>query len=963
MLRPCPMRRKNIFKVLLIGLVLLLGAALAGLEIFARLYQEQAGIFLRQQFNQQSDLVLRPFETSVSVWRHFPRITFVFKQITVVDTSGGAPMRVLAVQQAEVAVPLGQYRLDRLNISRVHLAEVLFHQRIDSLGRKRSLRFRPADQSTADSGGFSLVIPKFTISRARIISENFYKKSAFTLNLDQADLEARLQDRKLTVKGSVSGKIDSVLNNRIVLLRQEPFTGKVQYEYLPDQKQGKIFNTAIVLNKNKIQLSGTHQALPTGAGTDLNFRVTGYQPMLYVLTQLMPPQAKTFLQHVKTNSRLHFSYQITGASGPMLRPRNIIQFRLDKGDLYLPATKRLIKDVQLTGEMDNGPLHSPETSRFTLSNFSAHTQQDSFRVALTIQNFVKPEFTFQGTGQIALAELAGMINMPFTAVQGGSMQGKISLRGKIPLPGKPPVAVWQGQGALTLQSATFQPVGLSVICRNVNGVLRFENNVLRLHNLHGLIGGHSFKMQASVKNFFAYLFDEPGRISSRATVQAAYLNSDWLLDEPVTQTKKSVKSRQPNPTAAVRPAPAPTRQNSLADMDTQLNLQVGRVYLPLGEHVRNLTVQVNQQDEKVTLTHMRFVSPKGGVATADGGFQYYQASGMRAPYLNVRLHYPELNLQSFMQDLATLKKGEPGEVKSTAAKTNVKKEPFYTGDDYRLNLQVKTQRLRYLYLEGTDVILQADLNSRQAKISRLDFHSAGGEVHIRGTMQLDAPGEFTPLNLRVELHQVALPQLFQMAERMQLDVLSSQNIRGEVACQVAVRTSLDQTFSPSLDRTVAYAKANFQRLELIEVAPIQQALRLLRKERTRHLYFENVTTSFLLRNNEFLTPALSLNSNLTAFQLAGTYTMGGGADLNMDVSLLPALFGNNKRRIEKIQNDSLVTRSKVGKQHLVLRREQNKFKVRLINRKQREQRASALLYDFQKTIRQYQIDTVFSMHQ
>jgi len=958
-----PMRRKSIFKFLLIGLALLLAAGLAGLEIFARLYREQAGIFLRQQFTKQSDLVLQPFETSVSVWRHFPRVTFVFKQISVLDTSGGPPLQVLGIKQAEVAVPLGQYQLDHLKISQVVLHDVLFCQRIDSQGRKRGMRFRPTDQQPTSSGEIPLAIPKLTIRRAKIISQNFYKQNSFALNLENADLEARLQNRKLSLQGAVNGKIDSLQSNESVLLRQEAFTGKVQYEYLLNQKRGRIFNTAIVLNKNKVTLSGTHQALAAGAGTNLNFRLTGYQPILYVLTQLLPAQAKTFLSHVKTNSRLHFSYQIIGASSPTLRPRNTIRFKLDKGDLYLPATKRLIKDVQLAGELDNGDQHSPETSRFTLSNFSAHTQQDSFRVALSVQNFLKPEFTFQGSGQIDLAELAGMVNMPFTAVLGGSMQGKISLRGKVPMPGKPLAAPWQGQGAVLLQGATFQPVGLAVICRNVNGALRFQDNLLQLQNLHGLIGGHRFKMQASVQNFFAYLFNQPDRITSQATVQADYLNSNWLLDDPAPQTKNTAPSRKPNPAEEANTTVAPTRQNSLENMTTQLNLQVGRVDLPIGEHIRNLFMQVNQHDEKVTLTHMRFVSPKGGIARANGGFRYYQVSGMRAPYLNVQLQYPELNLQTFMQDLATLKKGNSEEARGAAPQAVSKKEPFYTRNDYRLNLQVKTQRLRYLYLEGTNVFLQADLNSRRAKISRLDLHTAGGEVHIQGNMQIDVPGEFSPLNLRAELHEIDLAQLFRMAEQMQLDVLNSQNIRGEVACQVAVRTSLDQTFAPSLDRTVAYAKANFQRLELIEVAPIQQALRLLREERTRHLYFENVTTSFLLRQNEFLSPGLNLNSNLTAFQLAGTYTMGGGAELNMDVNLLPVLFGNNKKRIERIKADSVKTRSRTGKQHLLLRREQNKFKVRLSNRKQREQRMRALKYEFQRTLQQYRIDTVFTMHQ
>ena len=959
------MRRNRIIKILVAGLVLLLGVSLAGLEYSARLYREQAGFLLQEQFKSKSDLVLEPFETSVSVWRHFPRVTFVFNHISIRDTVGPGPdLQVLSIRQAEVAVPLGQYRLDRLQISRVDLTDVLFHQRTDSLGNKSGLRFKPVPKDSVKArGGLPFLIPKLVINGARIINENFYKKDALSLNLDRADLKLQVQNRKLDVIGTLNGQIGSLRNKRVLLFRQEPFTGNLHYEYFLDQKLGKLSDTDFLINKNTIQISGSHQVLAPGKGMNMNMRITGFQPVLYVLTQLIPNRAKLFLDHVKTDSRLRFALRITGVTSPKLRPRNTIRFQMDKGDLYLPATKRLIKDVQLTGEMDNGLQHGPETSRFTLSNFSARTEQDSFRVALSIQNFLNPSFTFEGVGRLGLAELGDMVNLPFTAVEGGIMQGQVSVKGQVPLPGKPVAAAWQGKGSVKLQNATFQPVGLAVICRNVNGSLQFENNVLRLQRLNGLIGGHSFNMQATVKNFFAYLLDQPGRISSRANVQAAYLDSEWLLDEPPSQTKTLVKSRRPEVETAAQPEARPTRKNSLVDMETQLKLQVGRVNLPIDEHVRKVVVQVNQYDERVTLTHMRFISPGGGVATANGGFRYYGVSGLRAPYLNVQLEYPELNLQAFMQKLADLKNGRPKAKPNATPKPGVKKEAFYSRDDYRLNLQVKTRRLLYLYLEGTNVTLLADLNSQRVKISRLDLKTAGGELHVRGTMQLNGPYQVYPLDLRAELHEMDLSQLFQMAEQMELDVLSSQNIRGKVACQVAALTSLDETFSPGLDRTVAYVKANFKQLELIEVAPIQQALRLLREERTRHLYFENVNTSFLLRHNEILSPGLRLNSNLTAFQLAGTYTMGGAAELNMDVNILPVLFGNNKRRIERIQADSTTTNSKAGRQHLLLQREQNKFKVKLSNRKLREQRMRVLKTDFQNILQQYRIDTVFSMHE
>jgi hypothetical protein len=163
---------------------------------------------------------------------------------------------------------------------------------------------------------------------------------------------------------------------------------------------------------------------------------------------------------------------------------------------------------------------------------------------------------------------------------------------------------------------------------------------------------------------------------------------------------------------------------------------------------------------------------------------------------------------------------------------------------------------------------------------------------------------------------------------------------------------------------VAHARTTFRNMELIEVAPIQQALRFLRRERISHLYFQDVHSSFILEKNKFLTPGFDLNSNLTDFSLSGSYTMGGGANLNMDVTVLSVLFGNNKRRIEKIRADSAAAvpdtaAAKGGrKQHLLVFREQDKFKVKLNSRKNRDENARALRSEYSNLIRQYGIDTV-----
>jgi hypothetical protein len=210
------------------------------------------------------------------------------------------------------------------------------------------------------------------------------------------------------------------------------------------------------------------------------------------------------------------------------------------------------------------------------------------------------------------------------------------------------------------------------------------------------------------------------------------------------------------------------------------------------------------------------------------------------------------------------------------------------------------------------------------------------------------------------VQDVDLEQLFAVAEQMELDMLGSQNIKGKADCNLTVYTKLDGTFAPSFDRTVAYSRASFRGMELIDIKPIQEALGFMRKERTEHLFFEDVEADFVLYKNKFVAPGFSMNNNLSSFDLRGSYTMRGDARLSVDINVFNILFGNNQRRIEQIQEDSLSLKNSQSKQHLLLVRDQDKYKVKLSNRREREDISLVLRNEFLDVLRYYQIDTAFT---
>ncbi|QNF34951.1 hypothetical protein HUW51_20320 [Adhaeribacter swui] len=979
--------------------VLLLSILSIAFEVIARIYRQKASSYIRTRFELQSDLVLEPFSTSFSIWKHFPRATFTFNNLSLVDTVGTARLQVAAVKKAEIIIPLTQFNLHRIRVARLVLNDFVFRQFINENGNKNGLRFRQVVRPDTTAEKFLFRIKNVVINNGQFISENRFKKNSIAIKINQTKLAVERTADELNISGNLQGAITHYVTNRRKLFQNEAIALNAHYRYDLTKKQGQIYQTQAIVNNSTLHVKGTHTSLSTGVGANLDITIAGYQPILQIFRQIMPPTAVHSLNKLRSNSRVYLIGRFQGESGPRFRPRSIVKFRLNNGELFLPSINKKINNVMLAGILDNGTKHLPESSRLLLSRISAQMGKGQVQMHIDLKNFTKPEFTLAGKGQLNLPELTQLLSLPISKVNQGEITGNLKISGVLPdsLQGSSPQV--SAHGEIELKQAAFQPEGFLVMCRNVTGKILFTDKDVSLKNLGGLLAGKPFNLNASIQNYLPYLFKQPGLLRAKVDFTAAALHADWIqgnlyasnggrLAADLNQAqaynqsssiyrlasyrptgesayrlvKNSRQMQKGSNTTQTRTEPEVNQVllSLLRAASSQINVRVGVLNVTSKEALRNLKFQVNQLGQRVTLTNMRFTSSEGGNATATGGFQLTRA-GIRSPYLQANLHYDFLNLQTFMLHLAELKKLVPQSEGNTRQnskrrKANLQKNSFFAA------LKVTAHRVQYEYLHGSNLLLRVNLNKERAQLSQLSLNAFGGQINSHGNLQINNAHNIYPLRLQAQVKGINLQQLFAVANQMNMDVLSSNSIRGEAECQVSLTTALDQTFSPAFERTAAYANATFRGMELIEVAPIQNALRFLRNERTRHLFFDDVTTRFVMQNNQFITPKVRMNSNLTDFELSGKYKMGGSADLNMDINVFNVLFGNNKKRIEKIQ-DSTATLSSSNLQHLILTREQDKYKVKLGNKKDRITNNKALLSEFNNVLRQHQLDTSFTFNQ
>jgi hypothetical protein len=188
-------------------------------------------------------------------------------------------------------------------------------------------------------------------------------------------------------------------------------------------------------------------------------------------------------------------------------------------------------------------------------------------------------------------------------------------------------------------------------------------------------------------------------------------------------------------------------------------------------------------------------------------------------------------------------------------------------------------------------------------------------------------------------------------------------VRGTLRCAADLHTDLNVAFLPAFDQTFGYLRTDLHNLELLDVEALEQALKFMRVQRTEHLYFEPVSSIFVLNRSQVLIPNLRLNSNLSNLAVSGTYGLDGSANLFVGVNPFQALFGDNKKRIERIQTGESVTRGKGKLNYVNLRRAGpgQKYKVRVFQKEEQRAHELALRQQLQDLLKTQRLDTTLQL--
>ncbi|MFC7669537.1 AsmA-like C-terminal region-containing protein [Hymenobacter humi] len=403
----------------------------------------------------------------------------------------------------------------------------------------------------------------------------------------------------------------------------------------------------------------------------------------------------------------------------------------------------------------------------------------------------------------------------------------------------------------------------------------------------------------------------------------------------------------------------------------RLNIDIDKVELPEERSLSQVSLRLEKTGAFLRMPFLRFRTGEGGQGEATATAQV-ENMRLTAADADVTLRYATLDVQRLLGLIASLTTPTDSVpralslARATRRATRRAQRQQAMADPSMLSngvlsavLRVEADEVRYAAIKGTRFRLVSRLLEGEARLDDCSLEALQGHISLRGLMVSTPDREHHATQAQVQLQDIQLSDLFATATAMGLNVLGGDNIRGTLRGVVDLRTDLGPTFLPSLPRTVGYLKTDFRNLELMNVEALMEALKFMKAERTSHLFFEPVSSDFVLADGRLLIPGLRLNSNLSSLQVSGHYGLDGRSNLYIGLKPLQALFGNNNKRVERIQEGEQKRNANRKLTYINLRRTapKEKYKVRFFQKEEQRQAEADLSQQYHELLRTQRLDT------
>lgn len=858
---------KKALKITALILIVLMAAAFA----IPFLFKKQIAGLVKKEINKSLAAKVDFSDVSLSVFRHFPKISIRLDDLSVVGLDEFAKDTLIAAQGVDASVNLlSVIKGKDIKVSGVFLQSPRIHALVNKDG-KANWDIAKEDATAADAPGdtsasaFKMTLQKYEIKDGYI----FYKDETSDMSAEISGLDHEgsgdfTQD-EFVLSTATKTKAANFTYEKIPYLANT--TAKIDADIKIDAKTNTYtFKTDdITLNNLKVTADGTFQ-LVNDSTYNMDIKFQSPSNDFKDILSLVPAVYKNDFDKIKTSGSALFNGFVKGTYSPQQLPAYDVKLEVKDGFFQYPDLPKPVKNIQVDMHLSNADGQMDNT---VVDISKGHLEMDNepFDFKLLFKNPETSRYVDAvAKGKLDLGNVSKFVKLEGNTKLAGIVLANVFAKGNLS-------AIETQQGAFTAggfldiknlfySSADFpQPIqngSMKVQLENQGGIA--DNTKVNITEGHIELGKDPFDFSLQLKNPVSAI-DFDGKVKGRLTLDNIKQFTQLEPGTSITGILNADLGFSGNKTAIDKGEYDKININGTAGLS---KLKYVSKDYPMGVSIDNTQLSFSQKNVGLTNLSGNYLNTN---FTANGVMNNVVGYALKDQLLsgNINVTADKMNLNDWMgTDTATTAATDESTTSSSS-------EPFLVpaGINFTINAragQVTYDKVNYTNIDGVLV-----LNDETVKLQNVKAEALDGTIAFNGSYSTKTNKKEPQISIGYDLKDISVQKAFYAFNTFQKLMPIGQFLDGKLNSQLTMLGKLGGDMMPDLSSLSG--KGNLLLLEgvLKKFAPLEKLANTLQIDELKSVTVKDIKNHIEFANGKVLVKPFTVKVKDIEMQIGGMH--------------------------------------------------------------------------------------------
>lgn len=359
----------------------------------------------------------------ISPFANFPHISIDLENVRIYESKEKNAQEIFHLKDTYIGFNLWSILNGKFKIKKIRLSDgsiKLVQHKDGTLNLINALQSEKEIENAEEE--FHLDLRKIRLDRIDISKFNESNGITIDANVTKAKFNFSSSEKEIESGLDIQFTLNILKNGDTTFFKHKQIDFETDIHYLKRNQKLTIEPTDVAFEGASFGIDGQID-FKNDLFLDLNF--DGKKPNFDLLIAFAPEELIPTLRAYENQGEVYFTAAVKGKSINGKQPAVRVDFGCKNGFFKNPKAKRSLKNLYFSGYFTNGKKRAPETMEFRIKNFKATPEMGSFKVDLSVSNFISPEINLKVDSDLQLSYLKEFLDLRSIKKAKGRVQFKM----------------------------------------------------------------------------------------------------------------------------------------------------------------------------------------------------------------------------------------------------------------------------------------------------------------------------------------------------------------------------------------------------------------------------------------------------------------------------------------------------------------------------------------------------------